>query len=568
MRKTNGGFAQVVVIVLVVSVAINLLVLTSPIYMMQVFDRVLPTRSTDTLVYLSLIALAAVLVLGLLDGLRQSISVGMAQWWEQRIRPAVLDLALASARRGDPRPAGAFADIAAVRAAVAGPAIVPVFDAPWMPLYLAAIWMLHPMLGVTALAAAIVLAGLAFLNEIATRRLVAGNNQEQRSLDAEAQQFLRGADAVAAMGMATTVATRQFDGHAAQLRSFGRAGRVGGMIAGLGKGLRFAVQIAILGLGALLVLRGELTAGGMIAASIILGRALAPVEQLTGSYRTLISARQAHRRLKQLIASAPAGAEPMLLPAPRGEVRLEAVTYVPAGGGKPVVEGVSFTLEPGTALGLIGPSGSGKTTLCRMIVGAIAPTRGAVRIDGTEVGHWNPDQLGRAVGYVPQTLDLFAGTVRQNIARFTDAPDPAVTAAAELAGCHAMIAGLPRGYDTELGDGGRLLSGGERQRIALARALFGDPRLLVLDEATAFLDAEGEAALLQAVATLRLRGASVIVVTHRPSLLGPINKVAILQKGRLTAFGDRDAILKQLRLVADATPPVPAAPPAAEEWAQ
>ncbi|MEO1197719.1 MAG: type I secretion system permease/ATPase [Pseudomonadota bacterium] len=541
--------APAFVLTLGFSVLLNLLVLTSPLYMMEVFDRVLSTRNLDTLLYLTLIALFAIAVYGVLDGVRLSILTGIAQWWEQRARPLLFSTVLAQVRSGNNESVGTFQDVSTVRQFLASPSVAPLFDAPWVPAFLAVIYLLHPYLGLFAIGAALALLTLAFINEIVTRKALRESSRMGSALSTETQQFLRGADLIEAMGMRRTLADRQLSAHASQLDTFGRAAHRGGMVSGMSKAVRFGVQVGILGLGAYLVVLGELTAGGMIAASIILGRALAPAEQLIGAWKTFVSAREAYGRVRGVLRAADTAHDRTLLPAPKGDLFIDNVSYIPTGGTHPIVNEVSMGVAPGTAVALVGPSGSGKSTLCRMIVGAIPPNSGKIRIDGAEIDAWHPEQLGRDIGYVPQGFELFQGTVRQNISRFTEATDKAVVEAAKLAGCHDMVLSLGQSYDSQVGDGGRFLSGGQRQRVALARALFGEPKLIVLDEANAFLDVDGEAALLRAIAAMRDKGCAVILVTHRPSLLGPIDKVAIMRDGKLTRYGPRDEILRELNVV-------------------
>ena len=545
-------------LILLLSIVLNLLVLASPIYSLQLFDRVLPTRNLDTLIYLTAIVFGALLALGLFDAVRQIVLSTVANWWAECNRPLALDVALRASRDGAELGSDLFADMNAVRGFLSSPAVLPIFDAPWVPLFIAAIWLLHPAMGALALGAALVLFALAVIADIVSRGPSTQASQRQGQLDRAAGQFLRGADPIAAMGMHSTIAEQQRRLHSEQLAHAGRASARGAMVSGLSKAIRIIVQVAIMGLGAYLAVRNEMSSGGMIAGSIILGRALAPVEQMIGSWRTLIQAREANKRVMTVLRTPADWRSTVMLPEPRGKLEVRDLTYEPKGLGRPIVNAVSFAVEPGSVLAIMGASGSGKTTMCRLLVGALPPASGSVRVDGAEIKDWNPDQIGRAIGYVSQGFELFSGTVRDNVARFRpDATDEAVVAAATLAGCHEMISGLPLGYASLVGDGGRFLSAGQRQRVSFARALFGEPRLVVLDEANAFLDGEGEAALGRAILELRRRNCAVVLVTHRPALLGVADFVGLMRDGRIDALDKRDVILGKLGLLRG---PMPAAP--------
>ncbi len=538
----------------VFSVAVNMLVLATPLYMLQVYDRVLATRNTDTLLYLTLIALFAIAIYGVMDAVRQEILVGIARWWEENARPKVFAGALRRSRYGGPIPTGIFTDVATTRSFLTGPSVMPLFDAPWVPFFIFVIWMMHPWLGLVAIGSALVLLSLAFLNDISTRKHLRKASLLQTRSDAQASQFVRGSDNVLAMGMTTSLTRLHKQASGEQIQAFGLAARRNARISGLSKSMRIAMQVAVLGVGALLVIRAEISAGAMIASSIILGRALAPLEQFIGAWRQMVNALDARRRLKSLIDETHTdSADHLKLPTPVGALALEDVYYAPKATGHNILENVSFGLEAGAALAIIGPSGSGKSTLCRLIVGAISPSSGQAKLDGAAFDQWNPGQLGETVGFVSQNSELFFGTVAQNIARFAEVEDETVVAAAKLAGCHEMILGLPGGYNSQVGDNGQFLSGGQRQRIALARAVYGEPKLVVLDEANAFLDVDGEFALLRAINELKQKKVTIVMVTHRTALLKPMDKLSVLRGGRLVAFGERDRVLKDLNLVRNQT---------------
>ncbi|MCP5155358.1 MAG: type I secretion system permease/ATPase [Ectothiorhodospiraceae bacterium] len=533
------------VMVGVFSLAISLLMLVVPIYMMQVFDRVLATRNLDTLMALTVIAGFAVLVLGVLEAIRAMIMSRVGTWLDRALAPDVLgNVGLLAARGVAVIGAQGLRDLASVRNYLSGPAVFALFDAPFVPVFLAVVFFVHPLLGWVSVGGALALFALALTNELATRRPAAeANAQSARALN-EADAAVRNADVIEALGMMSTLQARwratseQFLGHHAVASD--RASAIGAAA----RGFRLLLQLTMLGVGAWLVTRNQLTGGAMIAASIIAGRAMAPVEQSINGWKVMIAAQAAYRRVRALLETDLDAAGSMTLPEPQGALTVEGLIYIPRGSTTPILRDVSFRLEPGTALGLIGPSAAGKTTLVRHLVGSLAPTRGSVRLDGADLTRWNASDRGRWLGYLPQNVELFAGTVRENIARMAPAaPDEEVVAAAQLAGAHDMILALPNGYDTVIGPGGGVLSGGQRQRIALARAVFGRPRLVVLDEPNASLDSEGEQALVVALGKLAERGTTVVLVAHRPSLMATMDKMLMLRAGAVAAFGNRDEVM-------------------------
>ena len=535
------GFA----VAALVSLFLNLLVLTSPLYMIQVFDRVLTSGSTETLLFLTLMAGAAVLTLGLLDVVRSRLLSRIATWLDQTLGARLIVASVQGGLHGsgDAEP---LRDLANVRSFVGGQGIVPLFDAPWVPVFVAVIWLLHPLLGMLAAAAAVLLFALAVANELATRRLLRDASGRQIGLQRQAETAVDNADVVQAMGMLPDFARRWAERNDDILALQAKAANRSGLITGGSKFMRVLVQILTLGLGALLVLRSELTPGGMIAASILLGRALAPVEQAIGAWRSLVSARTSYGRLKVALAETSTPRAAMPLPAPAGHLEVERVTYMPPRVQRPVLRSLSFRLEPGAVLGIVGPSAAGKSTLCRLLVGSWAPTQGHVRLDGADVATWEAADRGQYVGYLPQDVELFPGTVRDNIARLGGAEPDEVVAAARLAGVHDMILRLPDGYETELGPRGSVLSGGQRQRIGLARALFRRPRLIVLDEPNSNLDEVGEAMLLTAIGQMRLAGSTIVLVAHRRALLNQVDTLLFLEDGVAQLYGPRDAVIREL----------------------
>lgn len=531
------------VIIGLVSFATGLLMLASPLYMLQIYDRVLSTGNTDTLIALTAMIVAALVTYAALEGLRTLVAQKVGVWLEERLGAPVLVSAVSQALQRSGGTAQGLRDITTVRGFVGSPAIFPLFDAPMAPLFLAVLFIMHPALGFVALAGAIILFGLGLLNELITRKALREASGASTKAWNSADATVRNADAIMAMAMLPALA-RRMEAHSAAWRALQRrAGGRSGMLTAIAKGTRLLLQSAILGTGAWLVLGGKLTPGMMIAASIMMGRALAPVEQAITAWQGLINAQAAWGRLKGVLAARPDLGRGTTLPRPEGRLEAENVVHQPQGATAPVLNGISFQIEPGTITGVIGPTGAGKSTLARCIVGSARPQRGTIRLDSADMNGWDPLDRGQHVGYVPQDVELFDGTVAENIARFTEAEDAEIVAAAQLAGAHDMILKLPNGYGTEIGDSGARLSGGQRQRLALARAVFGSPRLLVLDEPNASLDAAGEEALVRMVSHLAEKGCTVLLVTHKPSILRSAHKVMVIEDGRVSKFGDRDEIV-------------------------
>ena len=528
------------------SLVVNLLMLTTSIYMMQVFDRVLATRSTDTLLYLTLIALGAILAMALLEVARTQILSRSAAWIEQSVAPEAVARAVEAQLRNRPYRTEALRDLAACRGFVASPGMTALYDVPWVPVYLAFVFLVHPALGWLALGGAVVLFLLTLTNEWSTGRLLRGANAASLAAQRRADAIVRNAEVIDSMGMMGDVIRRWQEATARVVPAQVAAADRAGWIMGTTKFVRLGVQVGVLGLGALLVLDHAITAGAMIAASIIMGRALAPVEQMIGAWRQLIAARQSYRRLTAHLSLPRIRPPGLALPEPDGRLVAERVTYAFPGAASATIKGVSFALDPGESLAVIGPSAAGKTTLIRLLIGVLEPTAGTVRLGGANVFTWMREDLGRHVGYLPQDVELFDGTVLQNIARMGEPDAEAVFQAARLAGCHEMILRLPQDYRTEIGDGGTFLSAGQRQLIGLARALYGRPRLVVLDEPNSNLDGDGEAALLKGLARLKAQGTTVVLVSHRPTLVQGVDKVLLLRDGAVELLGPRAEILKRL----------------------
>lgn len=548
LSQAMVAFRRVIAVVALFSLGINLLLLTAPLYMLQMFDRVLSSRNLDTLLYLTLIALFAFLVLGVLEAVRNQVMVRLGGWLDKGLGGPLLAEGVASAlsHRDTPSAQG-LRDIATCRAFLSGPGVYPLMDAPWTPVFLMVIYMLHPALGGLATGAVFILLALAVANEASTRRYLARAAEGQVRATEDAEAAMRNADVIQAMGMLPALVRRWTQRNGESLAAHEIASLRGGRISAVSKFFRLGLQICVLGLGAYLVLQTEMSPGGMIAASILAARALAPIDMAIGSWKSATSARRAWKRVRQKVLLIESQGTPaMALPAPTGALKVENVMFGWPGATEPLIRRIDFSAEPGTVVGLIGPTASGKTTLARLLVGIIAPTSGHVRLDGADVAAWGAENLGPYVGYLPQDVELFGGSVRENISRMGKADPEQVVAAAQLAGVHEMILGLPKGYDTEIGPGGAVLSGGQRQRIALARAVFGAPRLVVLDEPNASLDHDGEQALVTAVEQLRQSGATVVIIAHRPNILRCADTVLILRNGVIEKSGPADQVFADL----------------------
>jgi len=557
LKRALGACRKQLILVGVFSGVVNLLQLTTSIYMMQVFDRVLASRVLDTLFWLSLIAGAAILVLALLEAARGQVMQRMAAWIEQRVAPESFVRAIESTLRGRPYKMEALRDLAVCRNWLGSPAALSVYDVPWVPIYLAVIFMLHPIMGWIAVGGAVVLFGLTLASELTTSKLLKEANTAAMASQRRADSISRNAEVIDTMGMLPAVIGRWRESVATMTVPQQRAADRASVLLAATKFFRLAVQIAILGVGAYLVLLQEITSGASIAGSIIMGRALAPVEQLIGGWKTLVQARQSFRRLQSFLAMPRLRPPGLPLPEPTGRLSIERVSYAFPGQAVAMVKGVNFALTPGESLAIIGPSAAGKTTLIRMLIGTLPPSAGNVRLDGADVYQWMREDFGRHVGYLPQDVELFDGTVFDNIARMGEAEPDAVYEAAMLAGCHDMILRLPNGYETQIGDGGMYLSGGQRQLIGLARAMFGRPKLVVLDEPNSNLDGDSEAGLIRALERLKVQGTTVVLVSHRPTLVQGVDKVLLMRDGAMEMFGPRAEVLKRLM-----TPPRPAdAPP-------
>ena len=527
------------------SCLINLLMFTGPLFMLQVYDRVLASRSVPTLWALVVLVLVLYVFMGLLELVRSRIMVRVGQRIERRLAASlferVIRLGLNRSRSASVHP---LQDLDTVKRFLAGPGPLALFDTPWVPIYLAVIFALHVWLGVLALLGAVVLFALAYINQQWTRSLTATAARSAGQAQSFVEEARRNAEVAHAMGMVGSMRSRWMELAAKAASESDLSSDRAGTITSSTKVTRLFLQSAMLALGAYFAIRGEITPGVMIAASIIMSRALAPVEQSIGHWRNFTNFRRAHHRLQKIFDKIRLPTARMSLPMPHGHIAVEKALIMAPGVSRPILQGLSFQLLPGESVGVIGPSGAGKSTLARALVGAWPVSAGTIRIDGAPLDQWPPELLGSAIGYLPQDVELFAGTVEENICRFEPSADPkSVIGAACRANVHDVILDLPQGYKTRLGEGGATLSAGQRQRIGLARALFGDPVFVVLDEPNAHLDTDGETALASAMAGLRERGATVAVITHRPSAIRDVDYLLLLENGRQRAFGHRSVLL-------------------------
>jgi PrtD family type I secretion system ABC transporter len=562
LRAALGSCKSALVGIGVFSGLINLLMLTSSLFMLEVYDRVLPSRSVPTLVALSILVAILFIFQALLEITRGRLLLRIGNHLDRRLSPRVYDAVVRLRNKPGSDGQQPVRDLDTIRSFLSGAGPTAFFDLPWIPLYLAICFAFHTFIGVTALAGAVVLVALTVLAEGLARKPVktATAHSAARSHFAEASR--RNAEVITAMGMSERLLARWLDLGRDYLVQQKRANDVTSGVGAMGRALRMALQSAVLGVGAYLVIQQEASAGIIIASSILAGRALAPIDLAIANWKGFVRARQSWRRLDELFAAMPAVPARLQLPSPAQVLTVETLSIAPPGAQKLVVHDVNFSLEAGSALAIVGPSASGKSSLVRAIVGVWPSARGCVRLDGAAITQWTPAALGRHVGYLPQDVELFEGTIAENIARFEpDAPAATIIAAAKAAGVHELIVNLPAGYETELGERGTALSAGQQQRIALARALYGDPFLVVLDEPNSNLDAEGEEALTKAILGVRARGGIVIIVAHRPSALAAVDHVLAMVRGTQQAFGPKDQVVaRPARRESNATAPLKVVP--------
>lgn len=520
----------------VFSFFINVLMLAPVIYMLEVYDRVLTSNSESTLLMLTLLLVFLFAVMGSLEWARSQVMLITGNRLEKMLGPRVFDSVFGTtlASGGSVTSTQPLNDLLTLRQFLGGPALITLFDAPWMPIYIAIMYLFHPLMGAVAIVAAVILFALAVANERATRQDLKDAGGLNLENSEQTQRNLRNTEAIEAMGMLPKLRHRWQQRHDEMINLQTRAGRKGNLIATISKTFRLLMQSLMLGLGAYLAIQGEISGGAVIAGSLLLGRALAPINSLIGSWKSFIHSREAYSRLNKLLQSLPMEEERMPLPPPQGHVEFDHAVVTPPTAQRPVLRDLSFTIEPGTSVAVIGPSAAGKSTLARAILGIYPTESGSIRLDGAELSQWNREALGEHIGYLPQDVELLDGNVSDNIARFGDVDPDKVIEAAKAAGVHHMILKLPDGYETTIT--ANLLSAGQRQRIGLARALYDEPKLVVLDEPNSNLDMQGDQALAEAINHLKEIGTTLIIVTHRNNVLEFVDKALVLSNGEKVAY--------------------------------
>jgi len=530
-----------------ISLFINLLMLVPSLYMLQLYDRVLASRSQETLLMLTLIVVAMFAIMGTLEFVRSRILIRVGNAIDSQMSTRLFNAMFALANRypgkSTSQPLG---DLSQIRQFLTGAPLFAFFDTPWMPIYIAIMFLFHPLFGWFAIFAVIVALSLTLINEKRTKAGLEASNRYYQSSQGFIQASLRNSEIIEAMGMHANVRRRWYSRYISFLNEQSNASDEAGLWSNVSKVSRMLMQSMVLGLGGYLAIIGEVTPGMMIAGSIIMGRALAPIDLMTSTWKQFTSARIAYTRLGDLLAEFPEKEAPTPLPAPKGFIDLEGIVIVPPGSQVPSLRGVTMSIKAGETVGVIGPSAAGKSSLARAMLGVWPCYSGKVRFDGAEISHYDRGELGSYIGYLPQDVELFDGTISENIARYEDPKPEMVVEAAQVAGVHEMILQLPQGYDTPIGVGGVALSGGQRQRIGLARAIYCYPKIVVLDEPNSNLDDVGERALVVAISELKKRGTTVILITHRPAILGITDKIAFMREGQLHLYGARDEVLAAL----------------------
>lgn len=556
MNKTNasiiGNFLHrsrnVFISAGVFSLFVNLAMLNSPLFMLQVYDRVLTSQSEDTLLFLTLLSIGVLLVQALVEIARSDLLVRASSQLDNELRDLTFGISMGK-EPTDMSSAHGLRDLDMIRTFLASPALIALFDAPWTPIFLFVIFLLHPALGLLALAGALVIIGIAYLSEIATGKPLNEAAQAHRDSEFFVSTLQNNAESARSMGMVRNVQRRWEEHHEASLAWQVVASDRASRLSAAAKFARQLLQILCLALGAYLALENQISAGAIVATSIIMGRALAPIEASIGQWKRFIQVRQSYSRLNSVLKSIHDTPRTELPPA-AGKFALEDVWMRFPGSKEPALRGVTLEVAPGEVLGIIGATGSGKTTLARLMIGAVKPSAGNVRLDGVEVSDWSPAELGPQVGYLAQDVELMEGTVAENISRYGSPDSQAIIEAAKIASAHDFVLTLPNAYETVIGERGKLLSGGQRQRVALARAVFGNTKVVILDEPNANLDAAGEADLRRAVEILKQQKRTVVIITHRPGILPVVDKLAVMKAGQMVSFGPRDEVLANLNKAA------------------
>lgn len=530
------------------SAAINVLMLTPIIYMLQIYDRVVSSGSLSTLTMLTLLMLGLLVAMGGFEWVRSMILISASNKIETRLRRRVYNATFKNAlySGGIQASSQPLNDLSALRQFLTGNGLFAFFDAPWFPVYIGIMFLFHPWFGVAGILAGIAMVLLAIANEKSTAKRLKEANRLNNSVMGQVNSTLANVEVIAAMGMSDDLRHRQENNSDKVLELQTDASRAGGLLSSLTKSFRIIMQSSVLGLGAFLALQQEISPGMMIAGSLLLGRALAPIDLLVGSWKGFTVARAQFERLGELLENIPDDQETMDLPTPKGSLSADQIVVVPPGAKAAAIRGISFQLEAGEALGIVGPSASGKSTLARALLGIWPAYSGKVRLDGADIAAWDRVKLGPHIGYLPQDIELFNGSISENISRFGKMDSEQIVTAAKLAGVHELILKLPHGYDTIIGASGGVLSGGQRQRIGLARAVYGNPKLLVLDEPNSNLDDQGERELVEALQRVKTAGCTIIVVSHRTMILQCVDKILAIKEGAAVGFGPRDQILAGL----------------------
>ncbi|WP_281969159.1 type I secretion system permease/ATPase [Roseovarius nanhaiticus] len=549
-----GRFRSTFVATIVFSFFTNLLMFVGPLYMLQIYDRVLSSRNEMTLIMMTAVAIALLISYGLLEFTRSRLLVRAGMQFDEVLANPVFHRVV---KQQTAMPGSnaklALTDIDKVREFMTGQGILAFFDAPWVPLFLALCFAFHPWLGIVATIGAVIIFALAITNEFATRTVLQDASKAAQGANHFVSTTMQNAEVIRALGMEKQLTKRWLDQHDDMLVHQAKASDRAASIMASSKFVRMSLQIAILGTGAYLAIQQLISPGIMIAASIVMGRALAPVEQAVGQWKQFVAARSSHKRLKELFDKVADQEERTELPDPKGNLKVEQLFATVPGTRDPLLRGITFSVEAGEVLAIIGPSGSGKSSLVRHLVGAMIPAGGTVRLDGTEMKHWDPDQVGRFMGYLPQDVKLFGGSVAENISRFEEEPkDSEVVEAATMSGAHDMVQTLANGYETNVGDGGMFLSGGQRQRVGLARAVYRSPSLVILDEPNSNLDSDGEKALMSCIQQLKAMGKTVILVTHKTNLLSLTDKIVMLRNGVVEKFGPTKEFFQNAQAAAPA----------------
>ncbi len=532
---------------------INFLTLSTSIYMLQVYDRALSSQSKDTLYFLTLAVTMAILLSAILEAVRQILAGRIGTWMAASLGSSVLLRSLEQRLVSTSVKLESLRELNSIKNFISSPSLFNIIDMAWIPLYLIVVFFLHPIFGIFSMFGAAALFGLAWFNDRVTRPGYSNNQTLANANIQKADGLIRNAEVIDAMGMAHDAIDEWSKGYMRETTGISKTQETSSKILAISKFVRYMLQIGLLCIGALLVMDLQTTPGSMVASSILVSRLLAPVESAISQWRNFVLARHSYRRLQAFYKLPVLRVSDVTLPKPVGHISVTGLTYVPPGLPTPVLRNVNFSIAAGESVAIIGPSASGKTTLARLIVGILMPSAGSVRLDNAETFSWKRKDFGKYCGYLPQDIELFPGTIFGNIARFQAAPSEKVVEAAKMAGCHDLILHLPGAYDMSIGDGAHRLSGGQRQRIGLARALFGRPKLVVLDEPNSNLDSLGENALIETMQRLKAAGSTVVVVAHRTNLLRSVDKILVLQNGRVTNFGAADDVLRELNVIKEAT---------------